>query len=184
MTEKWAILGGSFNPPHLAHVLVAASVLCATDVDRVVVIPTFQHPFGKKLERYDHRVKMTELAMRDLKRVHVSRIEEELGGDSYTVRTIEALHAQHPTVALQWIVGSDLVQEIPSWKDAERLTSLVSFLVIGRQGQSAEHATLPFVLPDISSTEIRRTLLSHGNIDALVPHEVARYIEREKLFAS
>ena len=72
------VFGGSFNPPHLSHVLALAVVLARFDVERLLVVPTFQHPFAKALAPYEDRVKMCELAMGWLPRVEVSRVEEEL----------------------------------------------------------------------------------------------------------
>lgn len=74
------VFGGSFDPPHLAHVMLAAYVLAAYPLDRLLVAPTFRHPLGKQLTDYEHRVKMCELALADLARVEISRIEQEMGG--------------------------------------------------------------------------------------------------------
>ena len=89
------IFGGSFNPPHLAHVLAVAVVLSRFEVARILVVPTYRHPFAKALAPYEDRVKMCELAMGFLPRVEVSRVEEELGGESRTLRTLQHLRAQH-----------------------------------------------------------------------------------------
>jgi hypothetical protein len=104
-----AIFGGSFNPPHVAHVLAVTFVLATAEVDRVLVVPTFQHPFAKALASYEDRVRMCTLAMGWLPRVEVSRVEEELGGESLTLRTLEHLHAQHPDWQMRLVIGADVL---------------------------------------------------------------------------
>ena len=98
------VFGGSFNPPHLAHVLALAVVLARFDVEKLLVVPTYRHPFAKSLAPYEDRVRMCELAMGFLPRVEISRVEEELGGESRTLRTIEHLHAQHPDWSLRFVM--------------------------------------------------------------------------------
>ena len=89
--------GGSFNPPHVAHVLSVTTLLRSVEgVDRVLVVPTYMHPFAKALAPFDDRVRMCELAMGWIPGVEVSRVEETLGGESRTLRTIEHLASAHP----------------------------------------------------------------------------------------
>jgi nicotinate-nucleotide adenylyltransferase len=83
-----AVFGGSFNPPHVAHLLAATLVLATQDVDLLLVVPAFKHPFAKSLAPFDERVTMCTLAMGWLPGVEVSRVEEELGGESRTLRTL------------------------------------------------------------------------------------------------
>ena len=119
------VLGGSFDPPHVGHVLLAAYAMSASDLDALLVIPTFQHPFGKALSDYDERVHMAELAFGMLAGVEVSRIEQSLGGASYTVRTLEALQAREPSARLRLVVGADVIADAPRWlsSQAERVTA-------------------------------------------------------------
>ena len=89
MSARVAIFGGSFNPPHVAHVLAVTYVLATEDLDEILVVPCFRHPFAKELAPFEDRFAMCELAMAWLPKVTVSRVEQELGGESRTLRTVE-----------------------------------------------------------------------------------------------
>lgn len=180
-----AIFGGSFNPPHLAHVLAMSVVLSRFDVERILVVPTFQHPFAKSLAPYEERVRMCELAMGFLPRVEVSRVEEELGGESRTLRTIEHLHAKHPSWVLRFVMGADLMVESSKWYGFDRIAQLAPPIVLGRAGVTYEGAP-PAVLPQISSTEVR-AMIAAGKWDELepvLPRAVLAYVREKKLYAS
>jgi nicotinate-nucleotide adenylyltransferase len=103
-----ALLGGSFDPPHIGHVLMASWALCVEEVQEVWLLPTFIHPFGKALSAYETRCEMCEGAIAHLgPTARVERIEQELGGVSYTVRTLEALSRREPDVSWRWVGGAD-----------------------------------------------------------------------------
>ncbi|MBI2898322.1 MAG: nicotinate (nicotinamide) nucleotide adenylyltransferase [Deltaproteobacteria bacterium] len=176
-----AVFGGSFNPPHVAHVLAVAYVLAAEAVERVVVVPTFQHPFQKALAPFDDRLEMCRLAFEDLRRVEVSSLERELGGDSYTVRTLEALHAREPSMSLALCIGADVLAERHLWHRAEQVEELARQIVLGRQGFDSPPGASP-PLPQVSSTEIRRRLAASEDVGPLVPLRVRRYIEEHGLY--
>lgn len=177
------IFGGSFNPPHLAHVLALSVVHARFDVEKILVIPTFQHPFAKALAPYEDRVKMCQLAMGWLPRVEVSRIEEELGGSSRTLHTIERLKEQMPNASLRLIVGADIMLESSKWYRFDRIRSLAPPIVLGRQGITFEGAP-PAVLPHISSTEVRAKLAANESaaIEELVPRVVIEYAKAHSLY--
>ncbi|MBX3230294.1 MAG: nicotinate (nicotinamide) nucleotide adenylyltransferase [Labilithrix sp.] len=179
----YAVFGGSFNPPHLAHVLALAVVHARYEVDKILVVPTFQHPFAKSLAPYEDRVRMCELAMGWLPRVEVSRVEEELGGESRTLRTIEHLVARHPGVDLRFVMGADIVLESAKWYGFDRIKELAPPIVLGRAGVSFEGAPPP-VLPAISSTEVRARLADGdvAPIEPLVPKAVIEYARERKLY--
>jgi nicotinate-nucleotide adenylyltransferase len=181
-----AVFGGSFNPPHLSHVLAVAVVLARFDVERLLVVPTFQHPFAKALAPYDDRVKMCELAMGWLPRVEVSRVEEELGGESRTLRTIEHLRTVYPNKPLRFIMGADLMLESSKWYGFDRISALAPPIVLGRAGIEYPGAPLP-VLPAISSTEVRAKLGAGngdlGAIEELVPRTVVEYARARRLYS-
>jgi nicotinate-nucleotide adenylyltransferase len=180
-----AVFGGSFNPPHLAHVLAVTVVLSRFEVERVLVVPTHQHPFAKSLAPYDDRVKMCELAMGWLPKVEVSRVEEELGGESRTVRTIEHLRATHPQWNLRFVMGADIVVESAKWYRFDRVMELAPPIVLGRAGVSYEGAPVA-VLPAISSTEVR-SMIAAGRWDdlaPLVPRTVLAHVRAHGLYAA
>lgn len=179
------VFGGSFNPPHLAHVLAIAVVLARFDVARILVVPTYQHPFAKALAPYDDRVAMCERAMSFLPRVEISRVEEELGGDSRTLRTIEHLHAVHPEWSLRFVMGADIVLESSKWYGFDKIVELAPPIVLGRVGVTYEGAPVP-VLPAISSTDIR-AMISAGRwdeLESLLPRAVLNHVRARGLYSS
>lgn len=185
MSEVVGVFGGSFNPPHLAHVLAVTVVLSRFELDRILVIPTYQHPFAKSLASYEDRVRMCELAMGWLPRVEVSRVEQELGGESRTLRTLEHLHATHPTWSFRFIMGADLVVESSKWYGFDRIEKLAPPIVLGRVGVTYPGAP-PAVLPSISSTEVR-AMIAAGRWDdlaPLIPRAVLGYARENALYAS
>src|SRR4051812_6311472 len=91
-----ALYGGSFNPPHLSHQLAMVCALSTAPIDELWMVPTYKHPFDKPLAPFADRVRMCELAAAPFTPVRVCRIEEELAGESYTLRTVKALQARHP----------------------------------------------------------------------------------------
>lgn len=179
--ELLAVFGGSFDPPHLAHVLVAAYVLAAHDVDRLLVAPSYRHPLEKKLETpFADRLRMTELALRDLRRVEVSSIESELGGGGRTLDLLEALSERFPGARLRLVVGTDILAERHRWHRWDRVEALAPPIVVGRQGHSPE-AGLP-ALPEISSTEVRSRLAGNQSVAGIVPRPVVDYIVERGLY--
>ena len=182
--EAVAIFGGSFNPPHVAHVLAAAYLLACAPIDRVLVVPTYRHPFAKSLASFADRLEMCRLAFVDLARVEVSRVEEELGGESLTVRTLAHLAAQHPDWAMRLVVGADVVPEMDRWTSPDRVRALAPPLVLGRVGFTVPPAlaNAPRVLPAVSSSSIRAALARGELTDALLPRRVADYVRARGLY--
>jgi nicotinate-nucleotide adenylyltransferase len=176
-----AIYGGSFNPPHLAHQLAITCVLATARVDQLWMVPTFKHPFDKALAPFAHRARMCELAAAPFGegRVRVDRIEEELGGDSYTLRTVRALKERHPGHELALVIGADLVAERERWHGWPELRQLVPFIVVGRQGAPA---TGGLELPAISSTLVRERLERGEPVDTLVAAPVIDYVAAHGLY--
>jgi nicotinate-nucleotide adenylyltransferase len=180
-----AVFGGSFNPPHVAHVMACALVLATQDVDRVLVVPTFRHPFAKALAPYDDRVAMCELAMRALHDVQVSRVEQELGGESRTLRTLQFLAAKHADWRLRLVIGADIVAETPKWFGFEAIAELAPPIVLGRAGFDAAGAG-PALLPEVSSTAVRTAIAagSWDEVGPLVPRAVLRYARTKGLYGA
>lgn len=186
---KVAIFGGSFNPPHVAHVLAAALVVATHDLDRLLVVPTFQHPFAKELAPFEARVKMCELAMGDLPKVEISRVESDLGGESRTLYTLEHLQKLNPNWQMQLVMGGDLVGESSKWHRFEDIKKIAPPLVIGRAGfanAKFDQSVSPrLLLPEISSTEIRGMIADErwDELASLVPKSVLDFIRAEHLYS-
>ena len=180
MSESWAVFGGSFDPPHVAHTLVAAYVRAAHPISRVLVTPTAAHAFGKRLAAFEDRLAMCELAFADLRRVELCPIEAELPQPNLTLHTLQALQRHHPGVRLRLVLGSDLQNETHAWHDFASIISIAPPLWIERQGHTRNAATP--ALPDISSSEIRRRLAAAEPTDGLLTPAVAQYIAERGLY--
>jgi len=185
VTSRVAIFGGSFNPPHVAHALACAWVLSVEDVDRVVVIPTFRHPFAKSLAPFEDRLAMCELAMAWIPGVEVSNVEAELGGESRTLHTLEYLANSHPDWQLRLVIGSDILGEAHRWYGFDAIAALAPPIVLGRAGVDGANAPAP-LLPEISSTQIRALIASESweALHPLVPKRVLEYARAHGLYGS
>jgi nicotinate-nucleotide adenylyltransferase len=175
-----AFFGGSFNPPHIAHQLVALYVLETAAVDELWLVPCAKHPFDKVLAPFAHRQRMCELAAAALgPRVRVSDIENRLGGESRTLLTLRALQADHPGHEFHLVVGADIEPELKLWYGAEELLRDIPRIVVGRGG-FGERAGL--AMPAISSTEVRARIAGGESIAHMVPRAVDAYIREHHLY--
>jgi nicotinate-nucleotide adenylyltransferase len=184
VSERVAIFGGSFNPPHVAHVLAVALLWMSGEVDRILLVPTFRHPFGKPLAPFDDRVKMCEAAVGWLPCVSVSRVEEDVGGEGRTVHMLERLGRLYPDWRMRLVLGADLLLEADKWYRFDRVCELAPPILLGRTGFAAEGAPA-VLLPGVSSTEVR-TLIADGrwaDVAPLVPHGVLTYVRERRLYA-
>lgn len=150
-----AFFGGSFNPPHVAHVL-AASYARQVGFDKVLVVVVASHAFGKSLAPFEHRVRMCELAFAPIEGVEVSRIEHELPQPNYTLHTLRRLQLDHPDWRISLLAGSDVLRELPSWHESAEVVRIAPLFVLERIGLPTPGA--PAILPDVSSSEARRRL--------------------------
>jgi nicotinate-nucleotide adenylyltransferase len=195
------ILGGTFNPPHLAHLVCASEAASQLHLDRVLLTPVAQAPH--KEAPYDpgpqERLELCRLAVDGDERFEVCDLEVRRGGSSYTVDTLRELHAQIPEDDLTFIVGGDIALGLPSWREPETVLELAALAVAEREGtvhgDVAERlrASLPgerarrvvfFDMPrlDISSSQIRRRVAEGRSIRYLVPDPVAEHIARGRLY--
>jgi nicotinate-nucleotide adenylyltransferase len=189
MTGTIAVYGGSFDPPHVAHVLVACWARSSGDVDRVIVVPTWRHAFEKRSAPYEDRVTMCEMAMAPLEGVEVSRIEREIQ-ESRTLHVLEALQEAEPEARLRLVIGTDILPSTPKWHRWDAVAALAPPLLVGRRGYPADEATLaahglhepPLTMPELSSTEMRRRLGSGESVEGRVPPAVAEYARARKLY--
>lgn len=189
-----AIYGGSFDPPHVGHVLAAHYVLLTAPVSRVLVVPCAQHPFGKTQCAFEHRLAMCRLAFAHLGgAVEVLDIEGRRPGPSYTVDTVREIAARHPGVPLELVVGSDIPPEMEKWKDFDTLRALAQVRVLPRFEEAATEeaatdtdgpggGTVSFYLPKISGTTIRQLIRTGGDLVPHVPAAVRRYIAEQGLY--
>lgn len=183
MSETLAVFGGSFDPPHVAHTLVATYVLAAHACDRVLVVPTAKHAFGKRLSELSHRVKMCELAMAPLRAVEISSIEASLPAPNRTLHTLQAIAKLYPHAQLRLVIGADLLSQTHAWHEFARVEQLAPPLVVERQGYERSGVSAP-ALPAISSTEARRRLRAGESTAGLLSPAVAAYALQHGLYAS
>jgi nicotinate-nucleotide adenylyltransferase len=178
-----AIFGGSFNPPHVAHLLAVVYALEVAPIDRVLIVPVYQHPFSKELIPFDHRLAMCEAAMGWIPHTTISVVERDLGGDSLTLRTLTRLAQDHPDWRMRLLVGADVLADLPKWHRFDKIAEIAPPIVLGRVGVVTDRAPFP-VLPRVSSTEVRDAL-ARGDFDAvrpLLPSRVVAYIEEHGLY--
>lgn len=165
-----AVLGGSFDPPHVAHVLVAAWARASAGAAHVNVVPAYAHPFGKRSAPFADRIAMCELAFAGLDFVTVDPIEAELARDGerlYTIEVLRALAERHPSFALRLVIGADILADVHRWHRWDEIERLAPPLVVGRGGYPLP-PECPFAMPAISSTEIRARLARGAATDALL----------------
>jgi nicotinate-nucleotide adenylyltransferase len=181
--KRIALLGGSFNPPHVAHLMAAYWTLATQGVREVWLLPSYRHPFGKELVAFDDRLRMCELAARGVRGVAVCAAERELAGDPLvgkTARTLEHLVAKHPDTDFALVVGADILPDTSKWYRWDRVTELARIIVVGREGFPPVPGAPTF--PAISSTEIRALLARGDDVSGLVPRKVREYVEERGLY--
>jgi nicotinate-nucleotide adenylyltransferase len=178
-----AILGGSFNPPHVAHLMAAYWTLATQEVSELWLLPTWRHPFGMALAPFEDRVRMCELAIRPLRGAAVGTAEAELADDPLvgkTARTLEHLRAKHPSHDFALVVGADVLPETDKWYRWDRVQALARIVIVGREGYPPV-AGAPS-LPAISSTDVRARLARGEDVSGLVPRKVREYVEAKGLY--
>lgn len=185
--ERVGIFGGSFDPVHLGHLILAEAALEELDLDRIVFIPAGVSPF--KQDRPpgaspDQRLAMLRLATSGEDRFSVDDRELRRSGPSYAIDTVRSLMGDYPGVRFLFLIGADNLKDLPKWHDADELMRLVDFAVFDRENSDASlvaEAGLPVVRRriDISSTEIRRRASAGLSIRFMVPEQVYDYIMSE-----
>lgn len=193
------ILGGTFNPPHLAHMVCASEARTQLGLDLVLLVPTGVPPH-KPMDQEPgprHRLEMCRLAAGGRREwLAVSAIEIDREGPSYTVDTLREIHATFPGDELTFIVGGDMAWSLPSWRESEAILELATVAVAERAGARREevrarlagmagaHRITYIDVPrlDISSSALRRRVREGRPIDYLVADAVADYIEQRRLY--
>jgi nicotinate-nucleotide adenylyltransferase len=184
-----AVFGGSFDPVHLGHLIVAAEAHRALGLDRVRLIPAGRHPF-KDAERpapAADRLAMLRLAVADDGRFVVDDRELRRPGPSYTVDTLRELRSEHPEDALSLLVGADAAHDLAAWREASAIPELAEVVVLTRPGVvPPRHAIVGRVLEvpaiDISASLVRDRCRRGESVRYLVPEAVARYIAERRLY--
>ena len=174
--EKWiGFFGGSFNPPHIGHLLAAIYALKTFELDEVWFVPAYRHRFEKNLAPFPDRVKMCELLTEGFRsQLKVSTFEGDRKSDGKTLSTLLALRKKYPHDHFSLVIGSDLLKETKKWYRFGEIKNRFGVLVIPRAGYRNDL----FAIPDISSTEIRRRLRNQQALGELVTPAVAAYLSQ------
>ncbi|MBX3182587.1 MAG: nicotinate-nicotinamide nucleotide adenylyltransferase [Polyangiaceae bacterium] len=201
-----AVFGGSFNPPHVGHVLAACYLLSIGACERVLVVPVKAHAFNKALAPLPDRLALCEAAMGSLTNVFVSDREATLPPPNYTLTLLEALAAEHPSWQLRLVIGTDVLAERHLWHAFDEVERLAPLIVLGRAGYSSDGRSSdesssvvsdeltrfeapPAFLPEVSSTEVRALLARRGEpgvreaLALRVPARVLAEIEARGLYS-
>ncbi|MCZ0702322.1 nicotinate-nucleotide adenylyltransferase [Natronobacillus azotifigens] len=187
--KKVGLLGGTFDPPHLGHLLIAEEVYEQLKLDEVWFIPSGEPPHKEKASvSARDRVDMVESAIQDNHHFSINTIEVNRLGKSYTVDTIEALLKEYPNNQFYFIIGADMVEYLPKWSRIDKLIEQVQFVGVKRPDYEL-NTTYPIIALDIpelaiSSTEIRKRLANNRSIRYLVPEKVLEVIKERKLYES
>ncbi|MDF2834395.1 MAG: nadD [Paenibacillus sp.] len=194
---KAGIMGGTFDPIHIGHLIAAQTALEACGLDEVWFIPTASPPLKPSApgaDAYD-RLEMVAAAIAGHERFRVLDIELRRGGVSYTIDTIKALRERHPNHSFAYIIGSDRINDLPKWHRIGELAELVTFIGLARPGTTARPELLPDELRGriafadmpaigVSSTGLRERLASGRSIRYLVPDAVIALIRRHGWYGS
>lgn len=193
--KKIGLFGGTFDPVHLGHLIIAEFIREAANLDKVVFIPARVHPFKNNLLILpsQHRYNMLKLAIRKNPSFLVSDMELKQEGTSYTVDTLRNFRQKYPAdrFELYFLIGADNVAQFHLWKQPENLLRLSKFIIFGRPGFKVEmesgsyFSASQFIeapLLEISSTQIRSRVQQNLSIRYLVPPAVEAYIESHSLY--
>ena len=196
--SRLGILGGTFNPPHVAHLVCAQEARSQLGLDRVVLMPVHTPPHKAAVDDPggEVRLEMCRAAADGDPGLEVSRLELDRGGPSYTVDTLRAIHASAPGDELTFIVGGDQAQGLPTWREPAAILALAVLAVAEREGIVREdvRARLDELAPagrlaffdmpriDVSSSDVRRRVAAGRPIRHLVPDRVAALIAKRGLY--
>ncbi|MCO7175656.1 nicotinate-nucleotide adenylyltransferase [Sporolactobacillus kofuensis] len=189
--SRIGVFGGTFDPPHLMHLLIAQEALEACKLDQVWFLPSYQPPHvqGKQAHTSaQHRLEMVELAIRDNHHFVVSDLELKRKGKSYTFDTFHELKEIYPNDHFYFILGADMVDDLPTWHRIEELCELTSFIAFKRPGYAETHPDFADVryidMPkvDLSSSFLRARLKQGRSCRYFLSDVVINYIKERRLY--
>ena len=186
---KIGILGGTFNPIHIGHLILAEEVREKIGLDKIIFVPTHlpPHKDNSDVAPAADRYKMIKSAIAKNKYFSVSDIEIKRSGRSYTIETIKELKNKYPRDELYFITGSDLLKYLKEWKDLAEILEMVKFIVATRPGYPLEQipayiSTVAIRAVDVSAFEIRSCIKENKSFRYLLPDAVCNYINKRKLY--
>ena len=195
---RLGILGGTFDPPHIAHLVMADQARSQLNLSRVLVVLAGQppHKLGRPVTPIEHRLAMTQLAIADDASLALSHVEVDRPGPHYTADTLAMLRAAHPEDELYLLIGSDSLRDLTAWRDPARVIAQARLAVMRRPDAEPDMRALEVALPgisarvewvdapwlDISSSDIQRRVRAGLSIRHLVPTAVEWYIVEHRLY--
>ncbi|OVE74062.1 hypothetical protein BVX94_01925 [bacterium B17] len=202
MKERLGVLGGTFNPVHTGHLVLAQNAMETFDLSKVLFVPSELPPHKDHVEilSSNHRLEMLKDAVEDNMNFDISEVETARGDVSYTIDTVKSLMKKHPEAELFFIIGSDSLIELYSWRKIDELLDLCAFITIVRPGLDMEELLTRDLglradhqdklrknmvqghLMDISSSDIRHRVAEGMSIKYLVPPCVEMYIAEHNLY--
>lgn len=186
--SRIGLMGGTFDPPHLGHLLIAEQAREQLELDEVWFLPAAIPPHKAGFSRADDRIEMTRRAISGHPDFKLNLIEFERAEPSYTVETMKRLREQYPADTFFFLIGADSLDALEKWHDYETLTTLVTFGAVARPGSRyripsrADVRTIDMPQLEISSTDIRERAKRNKSIAYLVPCEVETYIKEHDLY--
>jgi nicotinate-nucleotide adenylyltransferase len=195
---RLGVLGGTFDPPHTGHLVLAEQAREQLDLERVLWMPAGE-PWRKPerpVSAAEHRLAMVQLAVEGHQAFEVSAMEIEREGPSYSVDTLAALREQRPRSELFLIVGADALRDLPNWREPERILWLATIAVAAREGERPAPGELERPVAglservvwvdmpriDISASDLRRRAREGRSLRFLVPDAVEAYIREHRLY--
>jgi len=182
---RLGLLGGTFDPPHYGHLVAAQEAAWKLDLERVLFLPARQNPLkqGEVMTDAETRCEMVSAAIQDDSRFELSRLDLDRPPPSYTVDLLRSL--QQSDRELFFIVGADILPELPRWHAVDEIQHLATLVVVTRPGSPRPHGRVSVLeIPgvDVSSTELRRRVREGEPISYLTPPEVERIIKARRLY--
>ena len=186
------IYGGSFDPIHLGHLIVAQDCLAQAGLESVIFVPTAQSPLKSHAPRTEdkHRLEMVKRSIAHQSAFNCSDHEIERGGVSYTIETIQHFKNKQPETEFHLIIGQDQIEQLLAWHAIETLVKTVNFIAVCRPGYTAEPPKIPGIrfqtiethAMDISSSEIRERFQNGLSNELFLHPEVSRYITKQGIY--
>ncbi len=187
-----AILGGTFDPIHIGHLILAQDAMESLGVERVLFIPAARNPLKRNRPATSdaHRIAMIRLALTNHRRFLIDEMEVDAGGPSYSIDTVMALRQHYPDSRLYWIIGSDELGQLAKWRRIDELVNLVEFACVLRPGYRVEAPSLAGLREheidghaiEVSSSDIRRRVKEGHPVSFFLPQKVSHYIEFHGLY--
>ncbi|RBW70478.1 nicotinate-nucleotide adenylyltransferase [Bacillus taeanensis] len=190
--RKVGIIGGTFDPPHNGHLMIAQEALTTCHLDEVWFMPSYMPPHkqDKHITASEERIEMVKLAIDNNPHFRLSLVEFERKGLSYTYKTLNYLTSVHENTSFYFIIGADMVNDLVNWYEIDKLLQVVTFIGVKRPGTVIKSPyakkMISIEVPqfEMSSTFLRTRFVNGGNTRYFLPEKVREYIEENDLYGA